>query len=163
MPDKVALRVWLDDEWRKRWNTAAKEQRATVWKTEWGEIPLCLYDNMTKAEATALFLMRTEIIGLNCWLASVGVPHKLPHCECGWRAQTVEHVLLHCPRYDTRGLVSLTDTENLQEMLQRPASAKAAARWLISQGVMEQFRAAAETGAKDAGAYTPFQELDEWV
>ena len=37
MPDKVALQAWVDDEWRKRWNTAAKEQRATVWKTEWGD------------------------------------------------------------------------------------------------------------------------------
>ena len=48
-------------------------------------------------------------------------------------------------------------------MRQRPASAKAAAHWLTDQGVMEQFRVAAEVGTEDAGAYAPFQELNQWV
>jgi hypothetical protein len=30
-----------------------------------------LYAGLSKAKATALFLMRTEVIGLNAWLASV--------------------------------------------------------------------------------------------
>ena len=54
------------------------------------DIPLYLYDNITKAEATALFLLRSEVLGLNCWLASVGVQGVLPHYVCGWRAQTVK-------------------------------------------------------------------------
>ena len=45
-----------------------------------------LYDGLIKAEATALFLLQTEIIGLNTWLLLVFVPDILPSCECRWRA-----------------------------------------------------------------------------
>ena len=73
MPDQAALRAWIDSEWKKRWDAAAAGKKATVWKTDWGDTPLYIYDDMTKAEATALFLLHTEALGLNCWLASVGV------------------------------------------------------------------------------------------
>ena len=122
-----------------------------------------LYDGLTKAEATALFLLQTEVIGLNVWLPSVFVPDILPRCECGWRAQTVRHILLHCPRFDCQGLVRQAGTENLYEMLQHPASARQTVRWLISQGVMEQFRVAKEVGEEDMGRYAPFSELENWV
>jgi len=31
---------------------------------------ISLYEVLSKAEATALFLMRTEVLGLNAWLQS---------------------------------------------------------------------------------------------
>jgi hypothetical protein len=49
-----------------------------------------LYDSFTKAEATALFPVRTEVIGLRSWLASVGVPGILPQCNCQWQVLWVE-------------------------------------------------------------------------
>ena len=48
-----------------------------------------LYDGLMKAEATALFLLWTEVIRLNIWLLLVFIPDILPRCECGWRAQIV--------------------------------------------------------------------------
>jgi hypothetical protein len=64
-----------------------------------------LYDGLLKHEATALFLLRTEVLGLNAWLASVGVPGIDKRCSCGWPAQTVRHILLFCPNHaDSRAL-----------------------------------------------------------
>ena len=55
-----------------------------------------LYRGLRKAEATALFLMRSEVIGLKDWLTRVGVPNVIRRCDCGYPAQTVRHVLLQC-------------------------------------------------------------------
>src|SRR3954452_10241593 len=43
--------------------------------------------------ATALMLLRTEVIGLNAWLVSVRVPGVLSYCYCGWHAKTVRHIV----------------------------------------------------------------------
>jgi hypothetical protein len=107
-------------------------------------------------------LMRTEVISLNVWLAAIQVPDIRPNCSCEWRAQTVCHVLLHCPRYERVGLVQECGTERLEEILVRPASAKQAARWLIRTEVLEQFRVAAEVAAEDTGGYRAFPAAEEW-
>ena len=93
--------------------------------------------------------MRTEVIGLNAWLASIQVPGVPPACQCGWPAQTVRHLLLHCPRYTRDQLVQLYSTERLDEMLSRPAAAAYAARWLVNSGAMEQFRVVKEIEEED--------------
>jgi hypothetical protein len=122
---------------------------------------------VTKHLATALFLLRTEVLGLNAWLASIQVPDILPRCPCGWQAQTVRHihVLLHCPNYASERprLIAQTRTENLREMLSKPERAMAAAKWFVRQGVLEQFNTAREIEAEDAAQYVPFQELDSWM
>ena len=51
------------------------------WTTLWKQDPCELYAHLTKAESTALFLMRTEIIGLDAWLAAIQVPNITPACE----------------------------------------------------------------------------------
>jgi hypothetical protein len=102
--------------------------RAATWRTPWSTPTIPMYEGLTKAEATALFLLRTEVIGLNAWLASVQVPGILPRCACGWRAHTVRHVLLHCPQYDRSGLLREAGTEDLYAILSQPNSARLAAR-----------------------------------
>jgi hypothetical protein len=52
---------------------------------------------------------------------------------------------------------------NLREMLPKPESAKAAAKWFVMQEVLEQFNTAREIEAEDAAQYVPFQELDSWT
>ena len=120
------------------------------------------YAGLTKAEATALFLMRTEIIGLNAWLAAVGITGALPTCPCGWHAQTVRHVLLHCPDHERVGLLLECGTERLEEILGRPSCVKPAARWWIESEVMEQFRVAKEIEIEDIVEYRAFANEEEW-
>ena len=48
-------------------------------------------------------------------------------------------------------------------MLSKPESAKAAARWFVQQGILEQFDTAKEIEAEDASQYMPFQSLESWT
>ncbi|TQS37138.1 hypothetical protein Golomagni_02398 [Golovinomyces magnicellulatus] len=53
----------------------------------------------TKHEATAVMLLRSEVIGINAWLASIKVPGITPECTCGEHTQTVKHILCFCPEH----------------------------------------------------------------
>jgi hypothetical protein len=121
-----------------------------------------LYAGLSKAEATALLLLRSEIIGLNAWLAAIQVPDVNPACACGWHAQTVRHIMLHCPRYNRVGLLTTCGTERLEEILTQPKRAKHAARWFVGAGALEQFRVAKEIGEEDLGGYRAFNDAEEW-
>ena len=153
--------AWVNHEWKKRWVRAAEGRAAATWNTPWEMSPLVLYDNLPKHQATALMLLRTEVIGLNAWLASIQVPDILPRCDCGWHAQTVRHVLLHCPKYRQQraDLVRATGSEDLRSILTHVASAQAAARWFVRCGVLDQFRVAHEVELEDISEYAPFRAL----
>lgn len=157
---------WGKLEWRRRWEAALRKRRhwptATIWSTPWKQDTRMLYAGLSKAESTALFLMRSEIIGLNAWLASIQVPDINPACPCGWHAQNVRHILLHCPRYARTDLLLNCGSERLSEILSQPACAKHAARWLIQSGAMEQFRVAKEVAEEALEGYEAFQEAEEW-
>ena len=95
-PKLTPMDAWANHEWKKCLARTADGRAAATWNTPWEMSPLTLYKNLSKHQTTALMLLRTEVIGLNAWLASIHVPDILPRCDCGWRAQTVRHVLLHC-------------------------------------------------------------------
>ena len=162
-PHKATLIAkWADQEWRRQWETKARGHRETTWQTPWNTPTIPLYEGLSKAESTALFLLRTEVLGLNAWLATIGVPGVLPRCSCGWPTQTVRHVLLHCPRYARMDLVAQLPSEQLHEILTQPKSAQATARWFVRSGALPQFRTAKEIDAEDTGGFRPFQDLGRW-
>jgi hypothetical protein len=160
--ETTLIAKWADLEWRRRWQAKAKNRTETTWKTPWGKPTIPLYENLTKAEATALFLLRTEVIGLKAWLASIGVPEILPRCECGWTRQTVHHVLFQCPQYQRADFIAQCASERLQEVLNNERSAQAAAKWLVQSGALSQFRAIKAMNAEDISGYQPFQSLEDW-
>jgi hypothetical protein len=164
--ETALIKEWGELTWRKKWETTAHgtpgQRRAAVWRTPWAQDPRKLYASLSKAEATALFLMRTEVIGLNAWLAAVQVPGVSPACPCGWHAQTVRHVLLHCPRHNRENLLIACGTEQFNDILMRPECAKHAARWLVRVGVLEQFRVAAEVAGERVEDYQAFPEAEGW-
>ena len=133
------LKKWAELEWQRQWQTKARGGRATTWQTPWAKRTVTLYKGLSKAESTALFLMRVEVIGLNAWLASVQVPDILPRCTCGWQAQTVRHILLHCPYYNRSDLIQAVQSESIYDILSQPKSARYAAKWFIKQNVLKQF------------------------
>ena len=134
----------------------------TTWKNPWAAPTIPLYEGLTKAEQTALFLMRTEVIGLRAWLAAAGVPGITPRCDCGWAAQTVHHILFRCPRYSRRDLIEKCPSERVWEVLNKAESAQAAARWWVQRGILEQFRVAKEIDKEDTGSYQPLRNLEAW-
>ena len=82
-------------------------------------------------------------------------------CPCGEAAQTVRHVILHCTRHNRLQLLEKCGTERLDEILSRPGSAAHTARWLIANGIMEQFRVAKEIQEERTGLYAPFRNYKE--
>jgi hypothetical protein len=145
--ETTLLVEWADLTWKKRWEEKRKENhRATAWHTPWRDKPLKLYSNLPKHEATALFLLRSETIGLNSWLASINVPDVHPSCPCGWAQQTVRHVLLFCPRHEDerQSIIKKIGTRDLNAILNHPKHGKLAARWLTRSGLLVQFNTAVQ-------------------
>jgi hypothetical protein len=165
-PNEICLRKIATKDWKARWDDV-KHRRMdrnppATWTTAWEQDRRKLYAGLSKAEATALFLMRTEVIGLNAWLASIGVPNIDPRCPCGQQAQTVRHVVLHCQRHEREGLIRECQTARLDEMLSRPGPAQHTARWLLATGTLQHLRLAKEIEEEDVAAYAPLESCERW-
>lgn len=158
------LRDWRDNEWKQQWMSHLRNRNlaraATAWKTPWGIPPWKLYEGLSKAEATILFLMRTQVIRLNGWLSSINVPHVIPACTCGWRAQNIRHILLHCPQTTHHRLVALTRTEDIDPMLSCAETAHIAAKWFLQEGILEQFRLTRELTGEDFSRYSRLESVE---
>lgn len=166
LTDVAVIRQRIYKEWKERW-IKAREQRGpgrqpVAWTTPWEQDPRKLYAGLAKAQSTALVLMRTEVVGLNAWLTLVGVPEMIPQCACGWYAQTVRHVLLHCPRFDRTELLRRCQTENMEEILGDTRRAAHAARWWIASSVLAQFKVAKEIEEEDTREYGPPEDVRSW-
>ncbi len=162
LPDKVLLRHAFQRRWKRQWRRTAERRLETVWRHAWDQQPISLYQGLTKPEATALFLMRSETLGLNAWLSKIGVPDKTPGCECGWHAQTVEHVLIHCPRHDRTELFIEGGPRGLPAMLTQPDSARQAAKWFLRSGALPHLRVAKELAETTAPQRDPLPSVETW-
>jgi len=114
-----------------------------------------LYDGLLKHEATALFLLHTEVLGLNAWLVSVEVPGIDKHCTCRWPVQTMCHILLFCSNHtDSHALyfqrAGLTDLHGALFMV---ASAHQAAKWLATSDLLSHFSLAQQITQEDTSGY----------
>ena len=118
-----------------------------------------MYDDLPKHEATALFLLRTEVLGLNDWLARIGVPGITPMCPCGTGKHTIRHLLAFCPEQvqPRANLLLRTGTTELREILTNKKMVKAAAQWLLETNTLEQFRIAKEIASEKTGDWAPFK------
>jgi hypothetical protein len=140
-------------KWEEQWRQYGTNRREATWRETWTKQPRRLYDGCTKAQATALFLMRTEVIGLNKWLTTRHVPGVGKECGCGWHEQTVQHVVLHCPRYNRETLLPRLRSERLAHILEDPTQARTTAEWFIQQNILRQFLVAREIESTDRGKY----------
>jgi hypothetical protein len=153
------------DVWRQRWEAEAEKrqnQRAKTWHSSWKLRPLALYGDRPKHEATALFLLRTEVLGINAWLATV-IPDYSPACGCGAPRQTLGHLLSFCPD-TTQALVRFlnsTGSSDLRGHLDDKEKVGAAARWLLDTGVLGQFKVAVEIEEEEVGTWRPFEALQD--
>jgi len=86
-------------------------------------------------------LIRTEHIGLGAYLTKRRVPGATPECPCGYRAQTVKHILIFCcKRQQARErLFREAGTSKWKELVNTRRGLNAAARWMIHEAVLDQF------------------------
>ncbi len=80
-------------------------------------------------------------------------------CPCGWRQQTVDHVLRLCPHLDHDERMR---HRNLQEILEDGVLARAAAKWLVLSGVLRQFQVAKEMDLEDRSQHQQPESLQAW-
>jgi hypothetical protein len=157
--------AYFTAEWEKRWKSHALTagSRAMTWRGDWGQQPLNLYEGLPKHEATALFLLRTEVMGLRAWLAQIGVPGKHPACDCGAPRQTLDHILAFCPNLAAQRveLMNKTGSTEIRRILEDKDKVRHAARWLLSTKVLGQFSVAMEVEEEDMEGWSAFQALHE--
>ncbi len=95
--------------------------------------------------------LRSEKIGLNDFLYRMKVPGiRNAECSCGWRKQTVKHILLFCPELakERRELIEQVGTSDYRQILTQKHGIRAAARWMIKIGRLDQFSLAQEQLAR---------------
>ena len=93
-----------------------------------------------------LTLVRTEHIGFRAYLTKRGVPGITPQCTCNQGTQTLKHICIFCPELQrNRYQLFLTAGSNSwEEISSTKRGLLATARWLIREGVLEQFSLARE-------------------
>ena len=121
-----------------------------------GDVGRQLYDGLTRSESTIATLLRTEVIGLNAFLARVGAPNVRPACPCGAARQTPKHVVVLCPNFcpgrPERQLES--GTADYVELLTTQQGLKAVTKWFLRRDILPQFKWARETALRPARAHT---------
>lgn len=104
---------------------------------------LKLHEGLTKAQSSLAIQLRTRKIGLRQFLYDRHVPTvPSPACDCGWHSQTVDHILLYCPRY-TRSrprLLECAATRDLGTMLSTNQGLKAATTWMMELDILGQYQ-----------------------
>jgi hypothetical protein len=150
----------LQEEWKRRWESqAAKPHRhAPTWKEGWSSQPTWIYDGVRKHVATAIFLLRSEVLGLRAWLSGIGVPGITPECSCGHPRQTIQHVLGFCPdQVEARiKLLERTGHTQMDRLLRERDTARWAGQWLLDTGLLEYLQLALKVEATDTGDWAPF-------
>lgn len=123
-----------------------------------------LYVNIHKHKATALFLLHTEVVGLNAWLVLVQVSEIDKWCSCEWSAQTVCHILLFCSIHTNScaHYFQRAGIADLHKALSTAASAHQVAQWLATSNLFSQFNLARQITKKDTSGYGSLLCLDNW-
>jgi len=162
-PGNRYLHQIMAEQWKQRWKQEAGKphRKAATWTEGWDNQPLQLYDAVPKHVATAIFLLRSQVLGLKGWLADIGVPGVTPNCTCGAPRQTLQHVLAFCrDQIEARNkLIRRAGSTDLLELLKHKDTAPIAGRWLIDTGLLDQFRVADEVENTDTREWTPFQPV----
>ena len=120
------------------------------------------HSKLRKAESSMAVQLRSEKIGLNNFLYRMNVPNvRSAECPCGWRKQTVKHVLLFCPRLENeRGeLIQQAGTSDYRQLLTQKQGIRAAARWMIRVGYLDQFSLAREQLAQSKLPLEPDEKV----
>ena len=148
----------MTSAWQHKWQEQREASRGlqnlgTAWMTEWSVCRKKLYKGLERHEATALFLLRSQVLGVREWLYRIGVPNVTPECPCRWHAQTVQHLLIHCPRMPTATLRQRVESGDIHIMLNTPGKAQITARWFIGTGLLSQFEVARQIDDENPQSY----------
>jgi hypothetical protein len=156
---RQALKWKADEEQKEEWHQNAIGKQPTMWRQDKGT--LHWYEGLNKAEATALFLLRAEVLGLRAWLARFPGTERCPTCSCGWARETVEHILVHCPDRD-RSRLPTDAAWRMPAILLQEETARKAAKWLVAEGILPHLRTAREVEERAGTRREAIPGLYDW-
>ena len=70
-------------------------------------------------------------------------------------------MLLQCPLHNREDMLREARTQELDELLSQEKSARAAARWFVRSGILEQFRVANQIAGENRSEYQALRLLGE--
>ena len=157
--DQIISKIYMKI-WENRWHRKARQPHRTeaTWSEGWANHPLQLYEGAPKHVATAIFLLRSQVLGLRAWLANIGCLDISPEYNYGASRQIVHYILTYYPlqtRLQAR-LIRKTGTTNLLQLLRNKETAGEAARWLLGTNLLEQFKVAQEIEKENTENWAPF-------
>jgi hypothetical protein len=132
--------------WQKAWQQGKTGHELRKLLPAITKKSLDIYKGKPKALCAVLAQARTGKIALKAYLAGINRADN-NKCGCG-QIQTVKHVLLVCPLFDDLRRQTWKDRISrhtcVKTMLNEPAEATRAAKFLIKTGLLTQF-----TGVRD--------------
>lgn len=137
----------LSDGWRQYQNDIPDWKKSAAQKGTLIDGRYDIHKGLRKAESSAAVQLRSGKIGFNHFLFRMKVPGIVSaRCPCGWSRQDVKHVLLFCSMHSEirPSLIREAGTTDFNQILGTIQGAKAAARWLVRSGILNQFSLARE-------------------
>jgi len=146
---KSALTKQIQQRWRMEWHHESRGRAVYKLTPQTDAKDTGTTPGTTSRLSSVITQMRTEKIGLRQFLYQRHVPGvEDGQCECGRGSQTVRHVLLACPRHTVLrrriwGEVPgrRIEGKDLKEILNTPAQATKAAKFMILTRLLGQFGA----------------------
>jgi len=148
MVGQYHIREKWKDKWDKQYPTSPDPTRAQYL---WRKDGIKLYRNLTRAQGSLAIQLRSGKLGLRAYLFQVKARDiTSSSCPCGWRFQTIKHVLFYCPKYLQQRAELWTQIPNtdLRTLLADKKYLKAITRWMIKHTVIAQYATASTLQAQ---------------
>jgi hypothetical protein len=142
---KKLIRDYGETHAQRSWEAYKKgnTNEAPAYSGDWTQANLRLYADLTKAQSSIAFQIRTEKVGLRSFLYERRVPDvDSPTCQCLGGRQTARHIVLNCPRYPKDVLRNACGTLDYRTLTNSPNGLRKIAKWFLKFDILEQFRTA---------------------
>ena len=143
---KSTLITWINkhvaEQWAADWANETKGRKSYEYTPIPGKKALEPHREASKSLSSIITQLRTGKIGLNAYLHSRKVPGiDSPNCGCGYRLQSIEHVLLYCKKHHQLRRDHLgPGRKTLGEVLSTPKLTLKAAKFMVATRLLGQFR-----------------------
>ena len=146
------IQRWTEERWTERWrryrdSIPPARRYPALDKEEVTEAHLRRHGIMRKGDSALAIQLRTGKNGLAHFLFTTHAGGRTDaSCDCGWRKQDAAHILISCPTYAEQrtGLFEKAGTDDSRKMLSTKRGIRAAARFIMSTGLLLQFSLASE-------------------